>query len=109
MSFNSFIRSWRDDLSSDSADQFIQLKEIFHYPVREWCMVYKLWKLLPSCLSNPGDSLSKPNLLPQLRERAVVLDSLPNVVQHVHFLFLHHFEDQVLAFVPIVSGTSQEN
>ena len=58
-------------------------------------MVFELWRLLSGHLSNPGDSLLKPNLLPQVGERAIVLDSLPNIVQHVHFLFLHCFKDQV--------------
>ena len=103
--FNGLVGSWGDDLSSDSADQFTQFEEIFHSPVREWCMVFKLWRLLPSSLSDLGDSLSKPNLFPQLGERAIVLGLFPNIVQHVHFPFFHCFEDRV----PIVSSTSWEN
>ena len=92
-SFNSFIGSWRDDLSSEYADQLIKFKEIFHSLIREWCMVFELWGLLPGHLSNPSDSLLKPNLLFQLGMGAIVLDSLPNVVQQVHFPFLHRFKD----------------
>ena len=58
-------------------------------------MVFELWTLLPSHLSNLGDSLSKPNLLSQLGEGAIVLNSLPDIVQHVHFPFFHRFKDQI--------------
>ena len=95
MGLNSFIGLWRDDLSLDGADQLIQLEEIFHSPVGERCMVLKNWRLLPSCLSNLCDSLSKPNLLSQLGEGATLLNSLPNIGQHVHFPFLHRFKDQI--------------
>ena len=85
MSLNGFIGLRRNDLSFDSADQLIQFKEIFHFLVGEWHMVFELWRLLSGCLSDLGDSLSKPNLLSQLEEGAIVFNSLPNVVQHVHF------------------------
>ena len=58
-------------------------------------MVFKLWRLLPISFSDPGDSLSKPNLLSQLGEGAIIFNLLPNIVQHVHFPFFHCFKDQI--------------
>ena len=96
---NSLIGSRRDDLSSDSADQLIQFEEIFHSPVVEWCMIFKLWRLLPSHLSDLSDSLLKPNLLFQLGGGAIIFNSLPNIVQHVHFPFFHSFKDLQSSFL----------
>ena len=63
---NSFVGLRRDDFSLDSADQLIQFEEIFHSLVEEWCMILELWRLLPGCFSDLGDSLLKPSLLSQL-------------------------------------------
>ena len=100
MGLDSLVGSGRDDLGPDSADQLIQFEQILHSLVGEWCMIFKLWGLFPSCLSNPSNSLSKPNLLPQLGEGAIILNSLPNIIQHVHFSLLHSLEDRVFGLHP---------
>ena len=94
---DSLIGLGRDDLGLDSADQLVQFEEILHSTVGEWCMIFKLWGLLPSHLSDLSDSLLKPNLLSQLGDGVIIFNSVLNVVQHVHFFLFHSFKDQIFS------------
>ena len=96
LSFYGLVRLRRDDLCPDGTDQFIQFKQILHSPVGERCMIFELWKLFSSCLSNLSDSLSKPNFFSQFGKRAIVFNLLPDVIQHVYLSLFHGFEDGVL-------------